>query len=241
MSFSEDTEKILSEIIDALANNTRRKILEVLVLEGPLTFSEILKRIGIRDTSTLKHHLEKMKILIAKENGLYRANSIGVKVYVFLRNLLEEINSIIDYRRNPTPLIVLKTSIRPYIILSLVLFLLSTYAYTSITPIIGCIIVLIALLVLLWAIIKYPERIVIGKTMIIEVIDNIFYRKERRITGRIVGVDVEENMLYKVMGVSKIRVMIQLITGIRSYTLGYVPRKQADSYVREIEYLINSL
>ncbi len=240
MSFSEDTEKVLSEIIDALANNTRRKILEVLVLEGPLTFSEILKRIGIRDTSTLKHHLEKMKILIAKENGLYRANSIGVKAYVFLRNLLEEINSIIDYRRNPAPLIVLKTSIRPYIILSLVLFLLSIYVYTSITPIIGYIIVLVALLVLLWTIIRYPGRIVIGKTMIIEVIDNIFYRKERRITGKIVGVDVEENILYKVMGVSKIRVMIQLITGIRSYTLGYVSRKQADSYVREIEYLISS-
>ncbi len=240
MSFIDDTEKVLSEIIEALANNTRRKILEVLVLEGPLSFSEVLKRIGIRDTSTLKHHLEKMKILIAKENGLYRANSIGVKAYVFLKNLLEEINSIIDYRRNPTPLIVLKPSMRPYIILSVLLFLLSIYTYNFLNSVIGYIIALTALLVLLYTTTKYPKRIVIGKTMIIEVIDNICYRKERRITGKIVGVDVEENLLYKVLGVSKIRVMIQLITGIRSYNLGYISRKQVDNYVREIEYLISS-
>ncbi len=237
---SNDTERVLSEIIEALANNTRRKILEILVLEGPLTFSEILKKTSIKDTSTLKHHLEKMKVLIAKENGLYKANNIGVKVYAFLENLIEEINSIIDYKRNPTPLIVLKPSMRPYIILLLILLPLSVYTYVSITYIAGYIIALIALLILFWAIIKYPEKIIIGKTTIIQVIDNIFYRKERKITGKIVGVDVEENILHKVIGVSKIRVIIQLITGIRSYTLGYILRKQADNYVREIEYLLSS-
>ncbi|MEM3737051.1 MAG: hydrogenase iron-sulfur subunit [Candidatus Bathyarchaeia archaeon] len=46
-----------------------------------MSYTELMNRVGIRETGKFNYHLEKIATLLSKERGLYSLNTIGLKIY----------------------------------------------------------------------------------------------------------------------------------------------------------------
>lgn len=80
------SEEDLSYIFQALAHETRRKIVELLAKEGPLNFTEIMNRVGISETGTFGFHIKRMEDLLEKtDDGKYKLSDLGLVAYNIIK------------------------------------------------------------------------------------------------------------------------------------------------------------
>jgi len=80
------SEEDLSYIFQALAHETRRKIVELLAEEGPLNFTEIMNRLGISETGTFGFHIKRMEDLLEKtDDGKYKLSDLGLVAYNIIK------------------------------------------------------------------------------------------------------------------------------------------------------------
>jgi len=78
----------LDYILQAISNETRRRILRLLNQEPGLTYTKIMKRLGIEDSGTLGFHLKKMSRLLRKnEFGEYSLSDLGRRALEILERL----------------------------------------------------------------------------------------------------------------------------------------------------------
>ncbi|MFQ6123997.1 MAG: helix-turn-helix domain-containing protein [Candidatus Heimdallarchaeota archaeon] len=71
------SEKELSRIFDLLKHLLRRAILRQLS-ENPQTYSQLLKKLNIKESSLLNYHLRKMEgLLIEKDDEKYKLSEVG--------------------------------------------------------------------------------------------------------------------------------------------------------------------
>jgi|GEM_PF-2199699 len=80
-----EDEELFDSLFESLSHGVRRKILELIVEEGPLSYTAILNKTDLKP-GTLNYHLEKMKILFDVEGGLYKASEQGLKAYNVLKS-----------------------------------------------------------------------------------------------------------------------------------------------------------
>ncbi len=78
----------LDYILQAISNETRRKILKLLAEEPGLTYTKIMQRLGITDSGTLGFHMKKMKRLLRRsEFGEYSLSELGRKALEIIKRL----------------------------------------------------------------------------------------------------------------------------------------------------------
>ncbi len=109
------SEEDLNYIFQALAHETRRRIVKLLAEEGPMQFTELMKRLGIEETGTLGFHIRRLRELLedagsegyrlsktgllaykiikyaeegAEEEKEFKTSALGIKVFKGLRRLL---------------------------------------------------------------------------------------------------------------------------------------------------------
>lgn len=94
----EDRE-LFDSLFESLSHEVRRRVLELIVEEGPLSYTAILNKTDLKP-GTLNYHLEKMRLLFKVEDGLYRASEQGLKAY----NVLKSFHGLkpADIRFNPS-------------------------------------------------------------------------------------------------------------------------------------------
>ncbi len=86
-----------------LRDPTRRRILRLLAEEGPLEYSEILRRLGLKSTGRLNYHLKLLAPYLEKDDhGRYLLNSGGESLYrlmaglgIYRANSLEKILAVV--------------------------------------------------------------------------------------------------------------------------------------------------
>ena len=77
----------IDDAIKVLKDTTRRRIIRLLAEEGPLEYSEILRRLGLKTTGKLNYHLKVLKDFIGKdEKGRYYLNNKGKLLYNIMIN-----------------------------------------------------------------------------------------------------------------------------------------------------------
>jgi len=77
----------IDDAIKVLKDTTRRRIIRLLAEEGPLEYSEILRRLGLKTTGKLNYHLKILKDFINKdEKGRYYLNNRGKLLYNIMVN-----------------------------------------------------------------------------------------------------------------------------------------------------------
>ena len=87
------TEEFMSEddadyVFQALSNKVRREIIKVLGDGEPLTYSELMSKVGLEDSGTFGFHLRKMRRLIEKSSsGKYTLSKLGKCAYDILTKL----------------------------------------------------------------------------------------------------------------------------------------------------------
>jgi DNA-binding transcriptional ArsR family regulator len=92
-----DDGKQVDYILQVLSNEVRRKIIRLLAEEGPLTYSSLMRKIGIDDSGTFGFHIRKMRRLLSKTDmGEYKLNDLGKKAYEMLNQLLGEEREVIE-------------------------------------------------------------------------------------------------------------------------------------------------
>lgn len=80
-----EDEELFDSLFESLSHGIRRRILELIVEEGPLPYTAILNKTDLKP-GTLNYHLEKMRLLFEVEDGLYRASEQGLKAYNVLKS-----------------------------------------------------------------------------------------------------------------------------------------------------------
>ncbi|RLG84445.1 MAG: hypothetical protein DRO18_07100, partial [Thermoprotei archaeon] len=80
--------KELDEIFNALGHEIRRNVIRVLGSKGARSFTQLMKDVGVDDSSVLAFHLRKLRRLVRKnEQGDYELTDLGVKAYKILKEL----------------------------------------------------------------------------------------------------------------------------------------------------------
>jgi len=80
------SEEDLSYIFQALAHETRRKIIVLLAEEGPMNFTEIMNKLGISETGTFGFHIKRIEDLLEKtDDGKYKLSSLGLVAYNIIK------------------------------------------------------------------------------------------------------------------------------------------------------------
>ncbi len=72
-------------MFDALTHPIREKIIRVLGEQGPSTYSELMEKVGVKETGKFNYHLSKISPFIEKRGKLYSLNERGHELYNFLR------------------------------------------------------------------------------------------------------------------------------------------------------------
>lgn len=98
--------------IKALSHWARRKIILLLGEKGPMTYSELMKNVGVEDSGTFAFHLRSLGDLVEKtDDGKYRLTNEGERVYKALKYLLSGEET--EAREEPTSM---KRELPPIII-----------------------------------------------------------------------------------------------------------------------------
>lgn len=85
-SIADEEDAFLSDIFAALSHSTRQGILRLLGENEALSFSELMEKLDVKDSSTLTHHLKRMEGLVGRvDNGKYRLLDLGQMAYRILR------------------------------------------------------------------------------------------------------------------------------------------------------------
>lgn len=72
-------------MFDALTHPIRESIIRILGELGPLTYSELMEKVGVRETGKFNYHLSKVSPFIEKRGKLYSLNERGYELYNLLR------------------------------------------------------------------------------------------------------------------------------------------------------------
>ena len=76
----------VNKVLKILKDPLRRRIIRLLAEEGPLEYTELLKRLGLKSTGHLNYHLKILRDFIEKDElGRYTLNSDGLYLYEFLK------------------------------------------------------------------------------------------------------------------------------------------------------------
>jgi len=76
-------------ILQVISNSIRRDVIRVLAKDSPLSYSVLMKRVGVDDSGTFGFHIRKMQRLLKKDDmGMYMLNKLGVKAYEILESLM---------------------------------------------------------------------------------------------------------------------------------------------------------
>ena len=226
-------DEVTNAIYESLSNNIRRKIIILLANEGPLAFRDLMRKCNIRDSGTLNYHLERMKLLVVKdEQGLYRLSKIGRIAYENIVELKSRIELILPHIKGSTPIILLKPSRRPLIvysaiacsIIAIILQLLSSYTQTPIA--IGIIIIVLAILMYgLTNIMKQRlSSYIIKHNTIIEKSNLIIANRERIINGRIIDVSISKNILTNLFNCVNITLTLKNNGEVIIVKIPYIPK-----------------
>ena len=82
-------------ILQVLSNRIRREVIRILARESPLSYSALMKRVGVDDSGTFGFHIRKMQRLIKKDDmGEYMLNELGRKAYEILTSLMDRESSV---------------------------------------------------------------------------------------------------------------------------------------------------
>jgi DNA-binding transcriptional ArsR family regulator len=95
-SLAEEEDAFLSNIYVALAHPTRQGILRLLGQNKTSSFSNLMEKLNVKDSSTLTHHLKKLEGLVDQgEDGKYVLTDIGHLAYNILRrgDLIAKVHS----------------------------------------------------------------------------------------------------------------------------------------------------
>ena len=93
----------LNYVFQALAHETRRKIIKLLAEEGPMQFTELMEKLGIEETGTFGFHIKRLNELLERTGeGKYKLSELGQLAYNIIRfaegGKVEEIGEV-----TPTP------------------------------------------------------------------------------------------------------------------------------------------
>ena len=78
----------LDYILQVISNKIRRDVIKVLAEKGELTYTDLMKEVGIEDSGTFGFHLRKMRRMLDKNDiGQYKLNDLGRKAYEIIKNL----------------------------------------------------------------------------------------------------------------------------------------------------------
>ncbi|RLE81849.1 MAG: hypothetical protein DRJ98_04840 [Thermoprotei archaeon] len=92
----------ITKVFEALSNEIRLKIIQVLYDEGELSYGELMERVGLPVSKSGKfgYHLSKLvseKIVeIVKNTGKYKLSNYGMKIYELIRDFKEAYMSMRD-------------------------------------------------------------------------------------------------------------------------------------------------
>jgi len=76
----------LNYVFQALAHETRRRIIKLLAEEGPMQFTELMSRLGIEETGTFGFHIKRLNELLERtDEGKYRLSELGRLAYNIIR------------------------------------------------------------------------------------------------------------------------------------------------------------
>jgi DNA-binding transcriptional ArsR family regulator len=119
----EINEETYSLIFNSLKHPIRRNILRMLV-DGPLTFSEILDGLSI-DSAHMTYHLEQLGELIARtSDGKYKLSSIGIAAKNLMRRVEEQTPPSVLLPKNK---IILKTILKMLTLQAVVLLVFASF------------------------------------------------------------------------------------------------------------------
>lgn len=78
----------LDYILSVISNKIRRDIIKIVAEEGPISYTKLMKRLGIKDSGTLGFHIKKMNKLFKKDDlGEYVLNELGFRAYRLINEL----------------------------------------------------------------------------------------------------------------------------------------------------------
>ena len=87
MTVSEEASE-LDIILQALAHPVRRRVIELLAENQGLSYSELMRLVGVEDSGTFGFHLRRLRGLVRKnERGDYELTELGLRAYKLLRLL----------------------------------------------------------------------------------------------------------------------------------------------------------
>ena len=92
---SEAKHSIHDDVFHALAHRVRRNVIRVLAERGPRSFTDLMRDVGVEDSSVMAFHVKKLGNLVRKnEKGFYELTELGWKAYRLLKEL--ELESLSD-------------------------------------------------------------------------------------------------------------------------------------------------
>ena len=236
----EDIEDLLNTVFESLANPVRRKILEVLVNGGPLPYTEIMRRCGIKDSKTLKHHLDKLGPLVAKDrSGAYVVTKIGREAIKIAETFRETLLSILTLYRSSTPLISFRSSVRHYTFLAIALLSLSIAIAVAGFVHAAIVAVVASLALLILACLERARIVIVGRSSVIELIESPVKSSRKIVRGKIIGVEISTNALLRVLGLARVSVIIDSESSLRIYSLGIATIDSAKRFADAVNSLVS--
>ena len=238
----ESFEDVIDEVLTALANPTRRAMIRALAEGGAMTFAELMRACNVRDSSTLKHHLAKLGRLIRKcGDGSYALTPVGYEALRLMEQLEDSLSRLIPLSDNPKPLIVVKPSKRHLTLIAVVSAVAALVTGIAFSPYLALIPTLALGTTIVYSLLSGSRTVLIGRNSIVEVRSTPLGKGERRIIGRVVGVEVNHDTILEVLGLTKLTIILNAAGSMRTYVIGYVRKDVAERRVGDIEDLVRTL
>ena len=93
MGMSDDVDYILQ----AISNEVRRRILIYIARDGPISYTKLMKKVGIEDSGTFGFHIRKMQRLLRKDDvGEYVLSDLGRRAIEILRNIGYDVGEAVE-------------------------------------------------------------------------------------------------------------------------------------------------
>ncbi|RLE56682.1 MAG: hypothetical protein DRJ40_04960 [Thermoprotei archaeon] len=230
---------LMDYVFSALGSSQRRKILEVIADGGCVSPGELLRRCGIRDSSTLNYHLSRMRMLIDRDphSGGYRLTPLGRLALEMFRSFRSVLATTIPYLRGVEPIIVIKPRCLPYLVIVLTLLAL---VLTTLLTVFNIFLLMLFTVGLLYAgyrlVTSYCTRYVVSRYFVLVMRDFTMFRCRRVLWGNIVGFSLSNNPLASALNLTFLNLLITSGGNFVNLPVGYVER--SSDVITEIRMLV---